>query len=121
MSYKDLEIFKESKRLALQVHAMSLKLPKFELYEEGSQVRRPSKAIASMIVEGYGRKRYKAEFIRYLVIGHAECDETMLHLAFLQESGSAGDLGKMRAEYEILSKKIYTYINWVEENFRPTQ
>ena len=36
-----------------------------------------------MIVEGYGRKRYKADFIKYLVYSHAECDETILRLEFL--------------------------------------
>ena len=41
-----------------------------------------------MIVEGYGRKRYKAEFIKYLVYSQAECDETILHLDFLYETES---------------------------------
>ena len=31
-------------------------LPKFEMYEEGSQIRRSSKAVASNIVEGFGRR-----------------------------------------------------------------
>jgi hypothetical protein len=43
-SYRDLEVYQESRRLALEVHAISLQLPKFELYEEGSRVRRSSKA-----------------------------------------------------------------------------
>ncbi len=55
--YRDLEIYKESKRLALEVHKISLTLPKFELYEEGSQIRRSSKAVTSLIVEGYGRRK----------------------------------------------------------------
>ena len=38
-SYRDLEVFKESKRLGIEVHKMSMGLPKFELYEEGSQIR----------------------------------------------------------------------------------
>lgn len=33
-SYRDLEIYRESKRLAIEVHALTLRLPKFELYEE---------------------------------------------------------------------------------------
>jgi len=33
---------------------MSLNLPKYEMYEEGSQLRRCSKGITSCIVEGYG-------------------------------------------------------------------
>jgi four helix bundle protein len=52
-SYRDLEIYNDSKALAIDVHFMSLKLPKFELYEEGSQVRRSSKSVTAMIVEGY--------------------------------------------------------------------
>jgi four helix bundle protein len=66
-SYKDLEVYQESKRLAIEIHKISLRLPKFELYEEGSQIRRSSKAITATIVEGYGRRRYKADFIRYLI------------------------------------------------------
>lgn len=41
-SYRDLDIYKESKRLAVEVHKMTIALPKFELFEEGSQVRRSS-------------------------------------------------------------------------------
>jgi len=32
-------------------------LPKFELFEEGGQVRRSSKSVAAMIVEGYSAER----------------------------------------------------------------
>lgn len=71
-SYKDLEIYKRSYDLALKVHDLTMKLPKHELYEEGSQARRSSKGITSCIVEGYGRKRYKAEFIKFLVYAHAK-------------------------------------------------
>lgn len=38
-------------------------LPKFEMYEEGSQIRRSSKAVVSNIVEGFGRKRYQADYV----------------------------------------------------------
>lgn len=121
-SYRDLEIYNESKRLAIEVHAMSLMLPKFEMYEEGSQVRKSSKSVTSMIVEGYGRRRYKADYIKYLVYSQSECDETIVHLDFLLATGSAADKVKaesLRIEYNILSKKINKYIQWVEDNFDP--
>jgi four helix bundle protein len=54
-SYRHLEIYQESKKLAIEIHKMSLKLPKFKIYEEGGQIRRSSKSVTSMIVEGYGR------------------------------------------------------------------
>jgi len=61
----------------LDVHKMTLtKLPTFELYEEGSQIRRSIKSVKSNIVEGYGRRRYKQEYIRFLTFAQASCDET---------------------------------------------
>ena len=119
-SYKELHIYREAKRLAVVVHKMSLALPKFELYEEGSQIRRSSKSITSMIVEGYGRRRYKADFIKYLVYSHAECDETITHLDFLYKTESLKDkpgYDLVKSEYEVLSRKINNYIKWVEDNW----
>jgi four helix bundle protein len=71
-SYRDLKIYIESKRLAIEVHKMSMTLPKFEMFEEGSQIRRSSKAITALIVEGYGRRKYKGDFTKYLILSHAE-------------------------------------------------
>ncbi|WP_317130693.1 four helix bundle protein [Niastella caeni] len=73
-SYRELEIYKESKRLAIEIHKMTMALPKHELFEEGSQIRRSSKSITSMIVEGYGRRSYKADFIKFLIFSQSECD-----------------------------------------------
>jgi four helix bundle protein len=37
---------------------------------------------------GYGRRRYKQDFIRFLIYAHASCDETIDHLETLHETGS---------------------------------
>jgi four helix bundle protein len=119
-SYRELDVFKESKQLAIEVHKMTMKLPKFELYEEGSQIRRSSKAVTSAIVEGYGRKRYKQDFIKFLVYSQSECDETIVHLDFLFETDSLKDKDAYNSffeRYTILSKKINNFIQWVEDNW----
>lgn len=119
-SYRDLEIYQESKNLAVETHKITMGLPKFELFEEGGQIRRSSKSITSNIVEGYGRSRYKAEFIKYLIYSHAECDETIVHLEFLHETESFKDKNKfdqLFGDYTQLSKKINKFIRWVEENW----
>jgi four helix bundle protein len=118
-SYRELEVYKESKRLAIIVHKMTLLLPKFELFEEGSQIRRSSKAITSTLVEGYGRRRYKADFIKYLVWSQSECDETIIHLDFLFETGSFKDVvmyDSLKLDFESLSKRMNKFIQWVESN-----
>ena len=74
MSYKKLEISILSKSVSNEIHRMTLEdLPKFEIFEEASQIRRASKSIRSNIVEGYGRRRYKGDFIKYLTYAFASC------------------------------------------------
>mgnify|MGYP000140218792 CR=1 FL=1 len=79
-SHEDLDIYKISLVLFYKIHKASLQLPKYELYELGSQIRRSADSVNSNIVEGYGRKRYKADFIKFLVYSHSSCLETKAHL-----------------------------------------
>ena len=64
--YRDLEIYQVAHKLAVEIHKMKLELPKFEMYEEGRQIRKSSKGIVACIVEGFGRRQYKNDFIRFL-------------------------------------------------------
>ena len=66
-SYRDLEVYQLAHRLGIELHRLAIALPKYELYESGSQLRRAAKSISANIVEGYGRRRYKADDIRFLV------------------------------------------------------
>jgi len=91
MSYRNLDVWKLAKKQHREMHAMSLKLPRFELYEGGSQIRRSSSAVGAAIVEGYGRRRYKADYIKFLVYALASNDETIYHLEELFDTGSLSD------------------------------
>ena len=116
--YKDLEIYRIAFDLSIKVHYASLKLPKFELYEQGSQIRRSSKSIKDTISEGYGRRKYKAEYIKYLIYAQASCDETLNHLETIVVLYTDIQVfSDFIPEYNILGKKINNYIQWVENNW----
>lgn len=118
-NYRDLEIYKKAHELAVAVHKMSLTLPKFEMYEQGSQIRRSSKSIKSNIVEGYGRRRYKLDFIRFLTFSLASCDETADHIDTLFETGSLTDKQKyeyLRNGYDHLGRMINRFISTVGQS-----
>ena len=122
MSYRDLEIWKLARETAIAVHRMTLdNLPKFEMYEEGSQIRRSAKSISANIVEGYGRRRYKQEFIRFLVFAHASCDETIEHLEMLFETGSLTNelvYRDLSVRLDLLGRKLNVFIDSVERLHR---
>ena len=125
MSYKKLVIWQKSRELVLDIHKMTLnKLPQFELYEEGSQIRRSIKSVKSNIVEGYGRRRYKQEFIRFLTYSLASCDETTDHLENLYETESLKDevlYQNLHARLQTLGKKINLFIQSAEKGHRTDQ
>lgn len=121
MSYKKLEIWKLSRTVVIDIHEMSMHLPKFELYETGSQIRRSSKSIRANIVEGYGRRRYKQDFIKFLIYAHSSVDETRDHLEVLFETGSLKNeklFKQLSGELSLLGKKLYNFIRSVEKSHR---
>lgn len=122
MSYKKLKIWQSARELVIDIHKMTMnKLPKFELYEEGSQIRRSIKSVKSNIVEGYGRRDYKQEFIRFLRYALASCDESIDHLETVFETQSLQDedlYQDLHQRLETLGKMINLFLQSVEKNHR---
>jgi len=119
MSYRNLEIWQEAKDVSLLVHEMTLKLPKFEQFEEGQQIRRSVKSVRSNIVEGYGRRRYVGEYIRFLIIVQASNDETIDHLETLLETKSITDqifYNDINERLQRLERKLNNFIKAVEKS-----
>ena len=118
MSYKGLDVWRLARELVIEIHDMTIKkLPKHELYEEGSQIRRSVKSVKSTIVEGYGRRKYKQEFIHFLTYALASCDETINHLESLYDTKSLTDdklYQGLHEKLELLGKKLNTFLQSVE-------
>ena len=117
MCYKKLVIWQQAREIVFDIHKMTLnKLPQFELYEEGSQIRRSIKSVKSNLFEGYGRRRYKQEFIRSLTYSLASCDEMTDHLETLYETESLKEqrlYQDLHKRLQILGKKISLIIQSV--------
>lgn len=117
-SYKDLEIYKQAFELALKIHKKSLELPKYELYETGSQIRRSSQGIKDAIVEGYGRRRYKNDFIKFLIYSHASLLESISQAGFLNNIYRDLDWNQTINDLEKLGSKIHNFIAYVENHWK---
>lgn len=120
MSYKNLEIWKLADELVVEVHQMTLTgLPKFEMFEAGSQIRRSIKSVKATIVEEYGRKIYKAEFIKFFVYALASNDETTDHLETLFKTKSLTNevlYNELHSKLQTLGKKLNLFIKVVNNS-----
>lgn len=117
-SYRDLDVYNLAFEYAIEVHHLSLKLPKFELYEQGSQVRRSSKSIKDNIIEGWGRRRYKQDFIKFLVYAHASLLECSSQLLMIQQLYPESETVALIEKYEILGAKLFSFIQYVEREWK---
>ena len=118
MSYKNLKIWQLAREISIEIHEMTFTLPKFENYETGSQIRRSAKSIRLNIVEGYGRRKYKSDFLRFLTSSHSSVDETRDHLETLFETGSLTDkelFKNISIKLDQIGKMIYRYIKSIEQ------
>ena len=117
--YKKLEIWIMANELVIIIHRMTMNLPNFERYEEGSQIRKSIKNVKATIVEGYGRRRYKADFIKFLTYALASNDETIDHLENLFNTQSLTDkqlYAETTTKLNHLGKKINLFISGVEKS-----
>ena len=120
MSYKSLDIYNMALDLFFKIHPLSLKLPSYERYEQGSQIRRSADSIVSNIVEGYGRRMYKAEYIRFLIFAHSSNDETINHIVKIKTlyPNLKDELQLIEDDYNLLGGKINRYIQYVQKNWK---
>ena len=107
--YQDLEVYRRSYRLALEMHRITRTFPAIERYELGSQVRRAAISIVLNIVEGYGRKDSVAEFKHFLRNALGSCNETRVLIDIAADLGylTREEHSRLSQEYEILGKQIY--------------
>lgn len=91
------------------------------MYEEGSQIKRSSKSILSNIVEGFGRRRYKNDFIRFITYSIASTDESIDHLETLFETNSLKDEQLYTSLWDrlnLIDKKLIRFLQSIEKQHK---
>jgi hypothetical protein len=57
-TFEDLEVYKAAREFRKAMYALNRRLPDFEKYELGSQIRRASVSLKNYMAEGHGRFLY---------------------------------------------------------------
>lgn len=106
--YRDLKIYHEAFRLAMEVFNESKKFPPDERYSLTSQVRRSSRSVVANLAEGYRKRQYPNMFLNKLSDCDAEATETQVWLDFAMNCGylSAEKHGELMVGYETVDKML---------------
>ena len=81
-TYSDLEVFKKSYKLAMDIFEISKSFPSEEKYSLTDQLRRSSRSVCTNFGEAYRRRKYPAHFVSKLADSDAENTETEIWLKF---------------------------------------
>ena len=108
-SFRDLEVYQEAYRLALEMHQLTLGFPDVERYVLAEQTRRASKSIAANIAEGWGRQTER-NFAHFLGQALGSADEMLVHLDFAKDLGyiSPKQHAELSSRYDVLGKRLWT-------------
>ena len=119
-SYRDLNVWKETHKIVLEIYKLTSKFPKEEQYGIINQIRRSSASIASNIVEGKGRNSTK-DYQRFLYIANGSLEETkyLLELSFdldyIEEEEFISLYEKLEVVGRMISGLIKSLSNYVQE------
>ena len=105
--FRDLKVYQQAYRLAMEIFEVSKTFPKEERYALTDQIRHCSRSIAANIAEGYRKRQYPKMFISKLADVDGEAAETQVWLDFARDCGyltleqhakllqSCSEIGKM--------------------------
>jgi four helix bundle protein len=106
---EDLVVYRKAYALSLEVHRISLGLPKIEQWALADQMRRASKSICANLAEGFGRQSLSsAEFKRYILMAMGSADEMRVWTAYCLDLGYLPEAQAQawRREYQDIAKML---------------
>jgi four helix bundle protein len=116
MEYRDLDVWRFSRKLVNSVYELTKGFPKEELYGLTNQIRRCAVSIPSNIAEGCGRRTSK-DTIQFLYISRGSLYEleTQLFLALDQNFINEEQLNEIVSQIESCKKLLNGFINYYKK------
>ncbi len=110
-NYKELRVWEESIELATEIHALTDRFPKTELFGLTSQLRRAVVSVSSNIAEGCGRGT-NTDFARFLhhALGSLREIESQLTIAYRLQISDVRQTATITQRCDTIAKMLYGLI-----------
>lgn len=113
---EDLVVYRKAYAMSLEVHRVSLELPKIEQFSLADQMRRASKGICANLAEGFGKQSVsKAEFKRFVSMAMGSADEMRVWISYCLDLGYLPEARARawRREYQDIARMLAgLYSKW---------
>lgn len=117
MHFSELRIYKLAIKLSIEIDKNIKLIPLHWKLNDCNQIIRSSSSVPSNIVEGYAKKIYPKDFIKFLNIALGSSDETQSHIFLLNKKGYIDSRKSyyFQNQYKNLSIKILNLIKVIRK------
>jgi four helix bundle protein len=115
-TFEDLEVYKKARQFRKQMYGVTRKLPGFEKYELGSQIRRAAVSLTNNIAEGHGRYHY-LEQLKFLFQSRGSLQELIDELNICEDERylPESEVFALKAQAKEVQRLISGYARYLRE------
>jgi four helix bundle protein len=115
-TFEDLDVYKKAREFRKRMYAAARKLPDFEKYELGRQIRRAAVSLTNNIAEGHGRYHYLDE-IKFQVQSRGSLAELLDDLNVCQDEDylPTAEIVELKERAKEAQRLINGYIRFLRE------
>ena len=113
-TFEDLEVYKAAREFRKAMYAVSRRLPDFERYELGRQIRRASVSLTNNMAEGHGRFHYPDQ-IRFFLHSRGSLEELVddLNVCFDENYLSSDEVAKLKEQARGVLNLVNGYLRYL--------
>lgn len=115
--YKDLKVFQQSYKLAMNIFEITKSFPKEEKYSLVDQIRRSSRSVPANVAEAWKKRQYSKMFISKIVDAAGEAGETEVWLDISKDADylSMKEYENLISGYDEINHMLYGMIEKSEK------
>ena len=111
--FQGLEVWREAHTVVLEVHRLSERFPRREMFALTSQTRRAAMSIPANIAEGYGRRK-PLDKARCYTIAQGSVEELRSYLILAKDLGYASEAPELRERLGRIGRRLHRLIESME-------
>jgi len=113
-TFEDLEVYKTARQFRKAMYAVNRRLPDFETYDLGSQIRRAAVSLTNNMAEGHGRFHYPDQ-IRFFLHSRGSLEELVddLNVCLDENYLSAHEVANLKEQAREVLILINAYLRYL--------
>lgn len=112
--FEDLEVWKKSHGLVIEVYAITKKFPSEEKFGLAAQMRRTAVSIAANIAEGF-KRRSPRDKLHFLGVSQGSLEELKYYFMLSRDLGYASIDGNSQNLLESIGKMLYGLMKSIQQ------